>query len=323
MEYWIGYVGTQQSNRLNGIGQLSLHRTHGDLTVCPFLDVPDAKYLAWQGGVIVSIVRRTAGAGIYTARIEDGQVTNQAEALDQPSPGCYVALRGNWAYTADFHAGTVCRYNISGVKPVLQAFQKIGEGAGCHQILFHRDNILVPCMERDTIEVLDIQSLAPRGRLSMPAGSGPRHGLFDQAHHRLYVVGQKDNTLYCFDVAEGAFAPTWQVPLLDKAVSPCDEAAAIRFSPDERFLYISIRGADQIVVLQCTSESPQVIQRVSSGGEHPRDMVLSPDGAWVVVANRYAGGLVCFRRNPDTGYIGEICGHADVDEAVSIVWNTQ
>lgn len=324
MEHWTGYVGTYQNSRFNGIGRLSLHRRSGRITVQPFLDVPDSKYLAWQGGTLASIVRRMAGSGLYVAQMKDGQVISQAEVLDQPSPGCHVALLGSWAYTADFHTGTVCRYDIANGKPVCQARTDLGQGAGCHQILFHRDSILVPCLEQDQIHILDLQSLSPLGKIPMPSGSGPRHGLFDQAHRQLYVLGQKDNTLYCLDATDGrSFSPVWQVPLLEQALSPCDEAAAIRLSPDERFLYVSIRGADQIVVLQCGDGAAQVIQRVSSGGKHPRDMVLSPDGAWVVAANRFADGLACFRRDPDTGRIGELCGHADIDEAVSIVWNTE
>ena len=323
MRNWVGYVGTQKSSTLPGIGQLCLHRSSGAVSVRPFWDVPEAKYLAAGDGILMSILRREAGSGICTARLQDGQIAATWEILDQPAPGCYVALDGRWAYTADFHTGMVCCYELSEGKPLRRARRELGEGVGCHQALFYGDTVLVPCLERDWVEILRKESLDPVGRIAVPPGSGPRHGIMDRDCRRLYVVGQKDNCLHGFDVEGLVFRPACQIPLLDRPLVPQDEAAAIRFSPDEKFLYVSVRGADQIAVLSCEGSVPHLVQRCSCGGTHPRDMVLSPDGAFLLVANRFEGGVVSIRRDPASGRLGEICGRAEVDDVVSIVWNTE
>ena len=114
-----------------------------------------------------------------------------------------------------------------------------------------------------------------------------------------------------------------RIPLLDAPGSGCDETAAIRLSPDERFLYVSVRGANLIVVLACASDGLRVIQRVSCGGDHPRDIALSPDGHFVLSANRYSGDLTCFPRDPASGRIGAQCSKVSVPEGVSIVFDAQ
>jgi 6-phosphogluconolactonase len=40
---------------------------------------------------------------------------------------------------------------------------------------------------------------------------------------------------------------------------------------------------------------------VPSGGKHPRNFALSPDGRWLVCANRDTDNLVVFRVDPVTG----------------------
>jgi 6-phosphogluconolactonase len=48
-------------------------------------------------------------------------------------------------------------------------------------------------------------------------------------------------------------------------------------------------------------------------------MVLTPDGRYLLVANRTQGGLVSFQLNPETGELLDICSRVPAPEAVSIV----
>ena len=66
--------------------------------------------------------------------------------------------------------------------------------------------------------------------------------------------------------------------------------------------------------LQATS-----IQQVSSGGVHPRDFILTPDGNYLLAANRTKGSLACFRLDPESGKIGALCSSVPAPEAVSVV----
>lgn len=324
MKYFTGYIGTYRSPDAYGIYRFALDAENGRLSSPePFLPVQDSKYLALrEDGLLASTVQRGSGAGLFAARLQD-LPDAQHEILPEDSTGCHVALSATHAYTANFHSGTVCCYRLADAAPGLEHVISIAHKAGCHQVLLHDGLLLVPCMELDEIRLFSAEDYTARGAIAFPSGSGPRHGVFDRAHQNLYVAAQKDNAVYRYSVYGDGFELMQRVPLLDAPGSGCDETAAIRLSPDERFLYVSVRGANLIVVLACASDGLRVIQRISCGGDHPRDIALSPDGRFVLSANRYSGDLTCFPRDPATGRIGAQCSKVSVPEGVSIVFDAQ
>ena len=324
MKYFTGYIGTYRSPDAYGIYRFALDAENGRLSSPePFLPVQDSKYLALrEDGLLASTVQRGSGAGLFAARLQD-LPDAQHEILPEDSTGCHVALSATHAYTVNFHSGTACCYRLADEAPVLEHVISIAPKAGCHQVLLHDGLLLVPCMELDEIRLFSAEDYTARGAIAFPSGSGPRHGVFDRAHQNLYVAAQKDNAVYRYSVHGDSFEQTQRVPLLDAPGSDCDETAAIRLSPDERFLYVSVRGANLIVVLACTADGLRVIQRISCGGDHPRDIALSPDGRFVLSANRYSGDLTCFPRDPATGRIGAQCSKVSVPEGVSIVFDAQ
>ena len=324
MKYFTGYIGTYRSPDAYGIYRFALDAENGRLSSPePFLPVQDSKYLALrEDGLLASTVQRGSGAGLFAARLQD-LPDAQHEILPEDSTGCHVALSATHAYTANFHSGTVCCYRLADEAPVLEHVISIAPKAGCHQVLLHDGLLLVPCMELDEIRLFSAEDYAARGAIAFPSGSGPRHGVFDHAHQNLYVAAQKDNAVYRYSVHGDGFELMQCIPLLDAPGSGCDETAAIRLSPDERFLYVSVRGANLIVVLACAADGLRVIQRISCGGDHPRDIALSPDGRFVLSANRYSGDLTCFPRDPASGRIGAQCSKVSVPEGVSIVFDAQ
>ena len=65
---------------------------------------------------------------------------------------------------------------------------------------------------------------------------------------------------------DGKFREAWNLGLLDGTEESGNEAAAIRLSADERFLYVSVRGADIVVVVSLEEGTGKVVQRKECGG---------------------------------------------------------
>lgn len=321
MQY-TGYLGSYLSPACAQICRFTLDAESGALSQpTPLLDAPDSKYLAMGAdGLLASIVRRTDGAGVYLADLHTGRT---AEALTESISGCHVSCSGNAIYSANFHEGTVSVYTVADGAPALTQRIEIAPGAGCHQVIQHERFLLVPCMELDEIRIFDAENgFAPAGAIPFPAGSGPRHGVFDRAHRRLFVAAQKDNALYTFEVrADGGFLPAGRTPLLPPDTPSGSEAAAIRLSADERFLYVSVRGANRIAVLALDGTSARVVQLTPCGGDHPRDITLSPDERHLLAANRYSNNLVCFPVDPATGRLGAACANVTAHQSVSILFD--
>ena len=119
-----------------------------------------------------------------------------------------------------------------------------------------------PCLTQNRILYFDRKrNFEKAGELLFPEKSGPRHGIFNRTHSRFWVVGEWSNEVYSFAVREDKFQLLEAFPLLKKEAGA---AAAVRLSGDERFLYISLRGTNQIAVLYVGGERMELVERVSS-----------------------------------------------------------
>ena len=187
--------------------------------------------------------------------------------------------------------------------------------------------MLVPCLLLDTVKIYDCsRDFAPAGELRFEEGTGPRHGIFDKDHKRLFLVSELSNQLFVYSLAADtpsgpAITLEHVYPLLpgDAKYKEPPASAAIRLSPDGRFLYVSTRFADIISVFYIDGCQLKLVQQTGSGGVHPRDFTLTPDGQYLLAVNRTEGGLVSFRINPETGCLDGPCSQVPAAEAVAVI----
>lgn len=270
----------------------------------------DTKYMSWKGNDLVSISKQQK-AGVLWLHKDSGTIE---QLFLEEGTSCYIDQDESYIYTANYHEGTVMIY----AKQEFHLHQciKIREKAGCHQVILFDQYILVPCLMLDKIMIYDISlDFTFVKELMFPSGSGPRHGIFDQKG-RFFVVSELSNQLFVYKVKDMRFSLMTIIDLLEDS-SEKAAAAAIRMSKDERFLYISLRDVNQIIVIDV--EKQAIIQRVSSLGDHPRDIQLSPDDAFLFVANRFTNQVVVFERNAHDGTLTACDTYLKAIEGVSIV----
>lgn len=341
-----GYIGTYASPGSQGIYSFILDKTTGRLSTPElFFPAADSKYLSLHEGILASPIKREAGAGICLININAGNSGNLhrdgSEVITESVPSCHVFQDSNYVYTANYHEGTVLIYEkhempngeIRLRPPAENGRIENGRGAGCHQVLLHEHYLLVPCLLQDQVRIFDrAQNLAPVGQLSFPEGTGPRHGIFDRKHKRLFLVSELSNQLFVYEIRRnGDFKLQNHYNILkephsgssgqggQKESSKQVASAAVRLSPDEQFLYVSTRFADLITVYKVCETTLTMVQQTGSGGEGPRDFTLTKDGCFLIAINRTSGGLVSFRLNKKDGTLEKLCGRALVSEGVSVV----
>ncbi len=138
----------------------------------------------------------------------------------------------------------------------------------------------------------------PSCDILLPPGVGPRH----------FVVG-KDGTYYIICELSSEIIAVKEQRILQRITTLEGKgaesfSAAIKFSPDGRFLYVSNRGEDSVAVYTVgTGDTPlRMIQICGTGGETPRDIL--PLTHHLIAANQNSNILVLFKRDEETGLIG-------------------
>lgn len=343
-----GYAGTYSSGG-EGIYRFSFDPVSGTLSEPElFYRLRDAKWVSLRQNFLAAACEKGGRAGTCLIELKDGVPVFAGEVLEEQSAPCFILQDEEHIYTANYHDGTVMVYSRDGgrLNPVRRI--ETAPKAGCHQILLHGRYLVVPCLTRHTILLFNRgRSFSPAGEIPFPDGSGPRHGVFNREHTRLYVVSEWSNELFVFQVlnnqADSEFRLIGQNSVLRSAendrfglsgqYSPCSAdapaaahpsgceppaSAAIRLSRDERYLYISIRGVNQIAVFRTTGTGAVPVRHSPCGGEHPRDFILSGDERYLLAANRMTNDIVCMERNPETGMLSDPVSRISIPQCISL-----
>ncbi|MDD6680165.1 MAG: beta-propeller fold lactonase family protein [Lachnospiraceae bacterium] len=274
-----------------------------------FAEVKAAKAIAVDpdSGRIASVMEEGNEAGVEVFE-RDGSLV--AALRFETTPSCYVAWNGGRIYTANYHEGTVSVISLHEQELHLDNRVLVRDGAGCHQVLFHGDQVLVPCLFLDRIMIFD-RDLNYQSSIRFAFGTGIRHGVFTADGSTLYAVSELSNEL--FEIKTNNWSIVRRASVLPEGEQRRRGTAAVRLSPDEKTLYVSTRGIDLISVIPV--DSLTVKQAVYSGGRHPRDIFLVDN--YLLAANRYSDNIAVFELEDD-GCIGRELQALAVPSPVSI-----
>jgi len=315
-----GYIGTYTTGRSQGIYRFTFDPDTGTLSEpILFAAVRNPKCVARKGSILASAIELEGRAGVALWDARHPCTPPFSMCCPEKQTPCHLRFSGSSLLAANYHEGLFTVYRTDSHNLSCATQIACGEKAGCHQSLGRRGFILVPCLEQDQVRIFD-RKFSPRGVILFPTGSGPRHGIFHPKDRTLWMVTERSHELYHFNYADTRYQLLQQVSILpkDHPEYAASTTAAIRLSPDGRFLYTSTRGADIMSVFALDADGAHLIQQVPCGGKHPRDFILSDDGRYVLVLCRDSDDLFSFPRDAETGKLGEIVSHIHVPEGSSI-----
>ena len=259
-------------------------------------------------------------------RIEDDSALTLLN--QQPIPGghpCHIALSENncYAVVSCYGTGHVVCYPVAEdhtLSPLAASIQHAGsstnplrqESPHPHQATFdpHTQQWLVCDLGIDKVMHYQINEAStsvvftPAGHTSLPSGSGPRHLAFHPRGQYCLVLNELTATVSVCHRESGQVLGTY--PTLPGDYMGQPHAAAIRISPDGRFVYTSHRSDFNAIAISAFDEASAtltLLAHTSTQGRTPRDFLLSPNGHWLIAANQDSDNLVVFRRNPTTGLL--------------------
>lgn len=160
----------------------------------------------------------------------------------------------------------------------------------------------------------------PCVKLSVPTGDGPRHLVFSKDGKYLYVLTEMGANVVVYEQTAGGYECLQVISTLPADYTGHKWGAAIRFSPDYRYVTTSNRSHDSLSVYKVQQDGKlELKQIIPSGGKTPRDFDYTPDGRLIVVAHQDEGGLALFAVDQDAGTLSDTGKRMDIPYAVGVL----
>lgn len=326
-DYVTMLLGTYSSAESNGIYSYVFDQENGvlrDSSWIGHVDLRDATYQAVsEDGTRVYSVSETPGkissVGEYSFDKLTGAFSDAHLALADGGHPCYVSTNGRIALTANYTggsmsvfrldkngglAGTVAHQILHGMTGGPDSARQ--EAPHMHCALFSPDGEYVLATDFSSDRVISYKiendTLREYSAIALEPDYGPRHIAF-RGGHTAYVIGELSGTITVMDYDAGV--------LTARQVVECDPlhargSADIRLSPDGRFLYASNRLQGDGVALFSVAEDG-TLSRIgyTLTGIHPRNIRLTPNGKFLLVACRDSDCVEVYRIDPRTGLLAE------------------
>jgi len=332
-EYYF-YVGTYTSAGGEGIYLGRLNLATGALQrvgVTPGVAEPSFLALEPRGRYLYAVNELGSFQGKPSGAVSAFAINPQTRALtlinQQPSRGgapCHLQVDATGAFVlvANYSGGNVAVLPIQaggglGASVDFKQFQGSGphpnQGSPhAHQALLDAANQYAFVADLGTDRVMRFRFDSTLGKLTAtsPAsvstlpGAGPRHMTFHPNGRFAYVINELNSTInaYTYDKTTGALQEQQRVSTLPAGYTGTSYCAEVRISPDGRFLYGSNRGHESLVVFAIDSSGKlSLVEHVLGRIQWPRDFIIDPTGAFVLVANQKGNTVVAFRRDAQTG----------------------
>ena len=99
-------------------------------------------------------------------------------------------------------------------------------------------------------------------------------------------------------------------------------AAAIRLSPDQKYLYTSNRGHNSLVSFKISANGLDLeqLQTIKTQGDFPRDFQFDLTGNYVLVPHQKSNDVTVLKYNALTGYLTFLNNDVQVPEGTCILF---
>lgn len=206
------------------------------------------------------------------------------------------------------------------------------EGPHAHSIFVDPKGLFAYSCDLGTDEVLAYPFHKAKGepalsdpvRSKSPAGSGPRHGVFDPRGKFLYVDNEMTNSVSVFSVEprSGALHEVQNIPTLPAGMtSHGSTTAEIVLHPNGKWLYVSNRGHDSIAGFEIGRDGRlKLIEIKDLSVKVPRGFAIDPTGKWLVAAGQNSNDLEAMGIDPKSGALGPGGAKISVSSPVCVLF---
>lgn len=337
MKVWFGGYTSHDSK---GIYTANVEKNEDDIKLVDvknIVEIDRPTYFQLVGDLLFTIIQNGDQSGIATYRIKDGKAKQLDTYFHEGAAPCYISVdsQKHLVFTANYHLATinVFSYDENGKLTFITNDTHEGHGPRAEQDQAHSHFFdetpagnLVSCdLGIDAVDFykLDGDKLKHLARYQMENGFGTRHLVFSPDGKTMYIVGELSSQVNVARLNENTwkFEDVATYKTIPDDFSDHNGAAAIRISKDGKFIYISNRGHDSIIVFKVLDDGKlELVQRISVFGSFPRDFNWDKDEKYLVVANQNTNNATLYRRNSETGNLTPIQKDIPVPEATRVLF---
>ncbi|GGB10778.1 lactonase family protein [Macrococcus hajekii] len=323
MTQTIGYIGSYTKKDGKGIYRFVLDETVKQIVrVETGYEVPASTYVVQHGAFLYGIKKENDQAGVAAYKIgEEGALELINDCLESAESGCHISVSadGRYLFEAVYGAAEARLYRLNTETGAIEELINVvvQEGAGpnedrqdkahTHFITPTPDNQYAVAVDLGADEIITFsygeEGLKREQTLEVPAGTGPRHLVFNQNRRYAYVLTELSNEVFVLEYNDGHFKLIEQHLAIPADFTHNTQGAAIRMSHDNKFVYASNRGHQSIAVFKVKEDgaSLSLVEITDCGGDWPRDFNISNDDKFLVCAHEVSGNLVLFERDIESG----------------------
>ncbi len=314
-------VGSYTHPSMNGKGEgiytCGLEPATGKLTLLNTTSMTNPSYLMFDKNrdyvFVVEESSKDVNPHVHSFKIAKDY---HLEPLSQrPIPGEYACHLGvdaenKFLAVANYGTGNIVLYGLKDghITEQLDNVQHTGksvneqrqEGPHAHATMFSPDNevLLVADLGLDEVKSYKFATgkLELHSTFKTKPGAGPRHLVFHPNGKHVFIVNELDTTVVVTRYENGTLSEVQTLQTLPDDYTGERWAAAIHVSPSGKHVYMSNRDHDSIAVLAFNevNERLELVQRVASGGQLPRDFTLDPTGRFLITAHQKSDDLFSF-----------------------------
>jgi 6-phosphogluconolactonase len=287
-----------------------------------------------ESGIYSYTVDRSSGKLKLLNKVGSGGLDATHMALDAGSKTMFVANHGSGDVTAlplmkDGSVGTV----VSDQK-------NFGKGPTARQSTPAPHSVAIDPSRRYVLSAdfgadrVFVYHFAAAMRALTPAetpfeaigpGTGPRHLVFSPNGKFVYLNAELSGDLRVlqWDAGSGRLHVIQTVSPYAADYSGVKSAAEIAISRDGRFVYVSLRGDQNSILVYTVNKSAGTLtelQRIPSGGIGPWSFELDPTGRWLLSANEGSGTVTVLAVDKATGRLSPTSESISVPSPVALTF---
>ncbi len=154
-------------------------------------------------------------------------------------------------------------------------------------------------------------------------GSGPRHLSFHPNGKRVYVINELANTVTFFDcdTENGTLIERQTISTLPSDFTGKSYTADLKITPDGKFLFGTNRGHDSIASYRIGDDGKLTLIDIEpSLGKGPQNLLITPDGRWLLCANMPGNSVFVFQIDAASGKITKVGDPVEIPMPSCIRW---